>query len=68
MVIEFKRSPIGLGYAYRKGSRAASLSDKVCKELIEIGIAIDVTPAKPKAKPKDAVVKKAQVKTTDVRK
>ena len=67
MVIEFKRGASHLGYAYRKGSRAASLPDKICKELIDIGIAIDVTPIKPKrAKVKTAVVKKTE--TADIRK
>lgn len=67
MQIKFKRSPYRLGYAYRKGSVAASLPDKDCKYLIEIGIAEDVTPIK-KAKPKTATVKKATVKTADIKK
>ena len=67
MVIKFKKSAYGFGYAYRKGSFAASLPDKDCKYLIEIGIAEDVTPVK-KVKPRDTKVKKAQVKTADVKK
>jgi len=67
MVIKFIKSPIGLGYAYKEGKTAASLPIKDCKELIELGYAIDITP-KPKAKPKDTQVKKATVKTTDVKK
>jgi hypothetical protein len=46
MIIQFIRSPIGFGYAYKKGGNAASLSDKDCKFLIEAGVAIDITPKK----------------------
>jgi hypothetical protein len=53
MIIKFNRSPIGLGYAYKKGAIAATLPDADCKKLIELGIAVDITPEKPKrAKPK----------------
>jgi hypothetical protein len=70
MWIKFKKSPIGLGYAYKVGSVAASLPDKDAKKLVEQGYADDVTPVKkpPRAKPKDTQVKKAQVKTADIKK
>jgi hypothetical protein len=46
MIINFIKSPIGFGYAYKKGGNAASLPDKDCKFLIEAGVAVDITPKK----------------------
>jgi hypothetical protein len=65
MIIKFIKSPIALGYSYKVGACAASLPDKDCKKLVELGFAQDITP---RAKPKDSSVKRAQVKTADVTK
>ena len=61
MHIKFKRGATHLGYAYRAGSIAASLPDKDCEYLIEVGIAEDVTP---KPKPRKAKVQKAVIEDT----
>lgn len=71
MKIKFKQGAAHLGYAYRKGSVAASLPLDKAKYLVEIGIAEEIPEekAEPKrAKPKTTQVKKAKVKTADIKK
>lgn len=67
MIIKFKRSPIGLGYSYRKDAIAASLPDKDCKYLIEVGYAEDITPKPKKATPVKPKIKEAEVKKAVVK-
>ena len=70
MIIKFKRSPIGFGYSHRAGSIATSLPDEDCKKLIAAGVAEEVIEKKEKPKKAEVVdtkVKKAQVKTADVK-
>ena len=63
MLIEFKCGVAHLGYAYKKGARAASLPDAKCKELIEMGVAFEIeTPKKKKPAVRKAVIDKSTTK------